>query len=72
MKRILEQEEALHSVLSADRKTIHLIPTWQDTDVLQSINAALDPLATLTDLLSREAYVCNCISCAAITSPDRE
>ena len=57
MKRILEQEEALRSVLSADRKTIHLIPIWQDMDVLQSINAALDPLAMLTDVLSRETNV---------------
>ena len=29
--------KALRSVLSSDRKTIHLIPTWQDTDVLQSL-----------------------------------
>ena len=34
VKRIMEQEEALCNVLSADRKTIHLIPIWQDTDVL--------------------------------------
>ena len=31
---ILEQEEALRSILSADREKIHLIPTWQDTDFL--------------------------------------
>ena len=57
MKRILEQEQAIRSVLSADRKTTHLIPTWQDIDVLQSIDAALNPLASLTDLLPGEMYV---------------
>lgn len=57
MKRLLEQEQAIRSVLSADRKTTHLIPTWQDIEVLQSITAALDPLHSLTDLLSGENYV---------------
>lgn len=55
--RILEQEEAIRVVLSSDRKTSHLVPTWQDIDVLQSINSALDPLSSLTDVLSGEEYV---------------
>ena len=33
--RTLEQEKAIRVALSMDRKTSHLIPTWQDTDVLQ-------------------------------------
>ena len=57
MNRLLEQEEAVRVALSTDRKTTHLLPTWQDIDVLQSINAALNPLTTLTDLLSAEKYV---------------
>ena len=57
MKRLLEQEEAVRVALSTDRKTTHLLPTWQDIDVLQSINAALNPLTILTDLLSGENYV---------------
>ena len=57
VKRLLEQEEAVRVALSTDRKTTHLLPTLQDIDVLQSINAALNPLATLTDLLSGEKYV---------------
>ena len=57
MKRLLEQEEAVRVALSADKKTSHLLPTWQDIDVLQSINVALNPLSTLTDLLSGEKYV---------------
>ncbi len=38
--RVLEQSKALSQVLSEDRKTCHLVPTWQDTDVLQSVNNA--------------------------------
>ena len=54
--RILEQEKAIRVALSMDRKTSHLIPTWQDIDVLQSLKAAIGPLMSLTDL-SGETYV---------------
>ena len=57
VSRILEQEEAIRVVLSADRKTTHLVPTWQDVDVLQSIHQALSPLSSLTDMLSGEEYM---------------
>ncbi len=57
VKRILEQESAIRVVLSADRKVSHLVPTWQDIDVLQSIDKALSPLISLTDILSGETYV---------------
>ena len=55
--RVLEQSKALSQVLSKDKKTRHLVPTWQDTDVLESINNALGPLQEFTDALSGEAYV---------------
>jgi len=55
--RLLEQEAALRQVLSADRKTAHLVPTWQDLEVLESIDKALSPLADFTDILSGEKYV---------------
>ncbi|XP_060796344.1 E3 SUMO-protein ligase ZBED1-like [Neoarius graeffei] len=55
--RVLEQSKALCQVLSEDRKTRHLVPTWQDTDVLESINVALGPLQEFTDALSGEDYV---------------
>lgn len=32
--RILEQKEAIRIVLGQDRKAAHLVPTWQDLDVL--------------------------------------
>ena len=56
VRRILEQEEAIRIVLSADRKTSHLILTWQDVDVLQSIHKALSPVSSLTDILSGDTY----------------
>ena len=57
ISRVLEQEKALRQVLSIDRKTAHLVPTWQDLEVLESINKALAPLADFTDILSGEKYV---------------
>ena len=57
VSRILEQEVAIRAVLSADRKCSHLIPTWQDTEVLEAVNKALSPVADLTDLLSGEKYI---------------
>ncbi|XP_073714924.1 E3 SUMO-protein ligase ZBED1-like [Misgurnus anguillicaudatus] len=57
IERVLEQSKALSQVLSEDRKTRHLVPTWQDTEVLESINAALHPLQVFTDAQSGELYV---------------
>ena len=54
---MLEQERAIRQVLSNDRKTSHLVPSWQDIDVLESLDKALSPLADLTDILSGEKYV---------------
>ena len=59
-KGILEQEEAIRVTLSADRKISHLVPTWQDINVLQVIHTALSPLSSLTDILSAESYVSVC------------
>ncbi|XP_063761540.1 E3 SUMO-protein ligase ZBED1-like isoform X1 [Eleginops maclovinus] len=55
--RVLEQSKALCQVLSEDRKTRHLVLTWQDTDVLESVNNDLGPLQEFTDALSGEDYV---------------
>ena len=44
-------------MLGADRKSSHLIPTWQDIDVLESVNKALGPLQEFTDIMSGEKYV---------------
>ncbi|XP_048094720.1 E3 SUMO-protein ligase ZBED1 isoform X2 [Alosa alosa] len=57
IERVLEQHRALSDVLSEDRKSGHLVPTWQDLDVLESVNQALQPLQEFTDALSGESYV---------------
>ena len=57
VERVLEQEEAIRVVLSADRKASHLLLTWQDVDVLNAINDALSPLAKFTNVMSGEKYV---------------
>ena len=54
--RLLEQE-VVRVVLSCDRKTSHLIPKWQDIEVLESISKALSPIAELTDFLSGENHI---------------
>ena len=48
ISRILEQQHAIHQVLHDDRKYRHLVSTWQDIDVLESLNAPSD----FTDMLS--------------------
>ena len=50
--RLIEQMEVVRIVMASDRKTSHLIPTWQDCDVLDSISAALKPLKEMIDVLS--------------------
>ena len=55
--RIIEQEACIRQVLTVDRKNSHLIPTWQDLDVLESMKAALGQLDDFTDMLSGEQKV---------------
>lgn len=57
LHRIVEQQEAIRLVLATDRKLSHLIPNWQDFDVMDSILAALAPLRDMTDLLSGESHI---------------
>ncbi|XP_046873195.1 E3 SUMO-protein ligase ZBED1-like [Hypomesus transpacificus] len=57
IERVLEQLPAIRRVLVEDRKHGHLNPTWQDVSVLESINAAIKPVADFTDVLSGERYV---------------
>ena len=52
VERVLELLPAIRCVLVQDRKHSHLNPTWQDVSVLESINAAMKPLADFTDVLS--------------------
>ncbi len=57
IQRVLEQERAISQVLKAERKSRHLVLSWQDVDVLEAINKVLSPLQDFTDALSGEQYV---------------
>ncbi|XP_031723874.1 zinc finger BED domain-containing protein 4-like [Anarrhichthys ocellatus] len=57
IQRLTEQERAISQVFKADKKTRHLVPSWQDMDVLESVNKVLSPLQEFTDALSGECYV---------------
>ena len=60
VKRLLYMENEVKQVLVKDRKTAHLVPSWQDTAVLESFN---EPLAELTDIMSGSKYVtASCLS----------
>ena len=54
VNRLLEQELAVRIVLSSDKKSGHLVPTWQ---VLESLSKALSPVAELTHFLSGDKHV---------------
>lgn len=66
VERVLEQMEAIRIVLCDDRNSSHLIPSWQDCDILQSIAAALKPLK-LMKRCSFRRKLCNHISCETYT-----
>lgn len=57
MEKILEQQRALSQILSENRSTRHMVQSWQDTEVLESVSKALKPLQEFTDALSGEDYV---------------
>ena len=57
VERMIEQMEAVRIVLASDRQTSHLIPSWQDCDILDAISTALKSLKEMTDALSGEKCV---------------
>ena len=57
VERMLEQIDAVRNVLSEDRASSHLSPSWQDQDVLWSIAAAVKGLKTIMDALAAEKCV---------------
>ena len=44
-------------ILNSDCGTSHIVPTWQDLDVLQTIDSAISSLSSLTGIPSGERYV---------------
>ena len=57
IERILEQMEGIRTVLGGDRNSTHLIPTWQDCKVLQSVATILTALKVMTDALYGEKCI---------------
>nr|XP_054591852.1 E3 SUMO-protein ligase ZBED1-like [Nothobranchius furzeri] len=57
IERFLEQEKAIARVLGSEVKSRHLVPSWQDIEVLESVNKAVKALQDFTDALSGEMYV---------------
>ncbi|MBN3301994.1 ZBED1 protein, partial [Amia calva] len=57
IEQILEQEKARARVLGSEKKTRHLVHSWQDIDLLESVNKAIGSLQKFTDALSGENYV---------------
>ena len=57
VSRILEQQKEIHQVLHDGRKYHHLVPTWQDVDVLESPDTAFGAISDFTDMLSAENFI---------------
>ncbi|XP_072043493.1 E3 SUMO-protein ligase ZBED1-like [Amphiura filiformis] len=55
--RFLKARQSVTTVLQGNRDTAHLVPKWQDIDVLEALNKAITPLATFTDILSGDSYI---------------
>ena len=57
LDRLVENIDLVKPILTEDRGCEHLIPKWQDIDVLKAIHQGLEPLSDLTDSLCGEKYV---------------
>ena len=53
----VEQQDLIRIILAHDQRIAHLVPIWQDMNVLESVVAVLAPLLEFTDLLAGEAKV---------------
>ena len=54
--RVLKNRRAVRRVLNDDRETVHLVPTWQNLEILEAIDAAIASLADFTDIMSGSKY----------------
>ena len=54
---LLQQEEAILAVLGLNRDTSHLLPTWQDIHVWESLAAALLLQEDIANFLSGDTHV---------------
>ena len=56
ISRVLRNKKAIRRILGNDKKTSHLVPSWQDLEILECLNATLAPLKEFTDILSGSKY----------------
>ena len=57
ISRVLRNKKAIRRILGNDKKTSHLVPSWQDLEILECLNATPAPLNEFTDILSGSKYV---------------
>ena len=57
VSRVLGNKKAIRRVLGNDKDTSHLVPRWEDLEVLECIDKALGPLKAFTDIMSASKYV---------------
>ena len=57
ISRVLRNKKAIRRVLGDDKDTSHLVPKWEDLDVLECIDKAIGPLKEFTDIMSASKYV---------------
>lgn len=57
ISRVLRNKKAIRRVLGNDKDTSHLVPKWQDLEVLECVDKALGPLKAFTDIMSASNYV---------------
>jgi hypothetical protein len=57
ISRVLRNKKAIRRVLGDDKDTSHLVPKWEDLEVLECIDAALGPLKEFSDIMSTSQYV---------------
>ena len=53
----LRNLESHRRVLGDDKDTLHLVPKWEDLDILECIDKAIRPLKEYTDIMSASKYV---------------
>lgn len=54
---VLKVENAITKVLSADKKTRLMAPSWHDIYVMESVHKVLNPLVDFTDVRCSEAHL---------------
>ena len=57
ISRVLHNKKAIRRVLGNDKDTSHLVPKWQDLEVLESVDKARGLIREFTDIMSASNYV---------------